>query len=310
MLCNILLIALFLPVLSVHASNSLSQEIVSKLSAQGFNCSNVPPAKNIGYRCRGTMSEGYPLPVNIFIPYIFSGGNKTNLALHLHGWNNRSGKPEEHFHGPQGQFGLFLTRAGLNTILVVPESEDKCVTYIANLSTTAGFDKFFDSVTSLLATCGFGERGRVDSLLISSHSGAYRSLAALADSEHSQSSKYIDSIKAMAFYDSIYGGIEQISWWAKKMQSSGGRFTVYFSTQYPASQHRLGGTVAQTTELAKILDARIFGAPNTVENLPAGIQFFGFIEDHYLILTEDRLTQHWRSIPEGTMCGPFFTYRN
>jgi hypothetical protein len=178
-------------------------------------------------RMRGPV-EGYPRPVNIFIPANFERSDAFDLALHLHGFT--SGKEP---NAPGAVFDTFdfhkiLEDAGGRALLVVPESSDRCAAYNQVFESDAGTRAFFDGLSSVLAQSGAVRRvppqsaDAIARMTLTVHSGGYRPLGMLSQRDL----PLLDRVCGVALLDATYTvrTPELLANWAERMVERGGRF--------------------------------------------------------------------------------------
>lgn len=175
--------------------------VAGALSRQGFQCAFAPVDSDRSYRCRGPVN-GYPQPVNIFLPPQLNVRLPLTLAYHLHGWWR---SPEESpFFGENGDYAKFLAESKTNTVLIIPESTGKNETYVNSLNTADRWSAFLFQVEARLAQAGLPTRNTTPRLL-SAHSGAYVTMGWIGRWTADGLITRFQSLRGVALLDSAYG---------------------------------------------------------------------------------------------------------
>lgn len=206
----------------------------------GFKCKpdcHQPEKKNNhcpdvacrGQRCIGQIPS-YPKPVNIFIPHNFDYSKPANLALHFHGHNAGANPSAVHIdpNDGRGDYACFAAQSKTNTIVVIPESENKCDDY--RKITPSGFVQMLKEIRSATAESKmiWNDQSR---LTLSGHSGAYTIL--------NQIGKWIDSNKevkaalqplsGVGLFDTLYGDKPGIQNLINFMEKKGMPYSTYLT---------------------------------------------------------------------------------
>ncbi len=178
-------------------------KLVRGLTQQGILCpSQIPKASPRALRCRGNI-RSYSRPVNFFIPTQLRLSQPISLVYYFHGFLFSAG--ESAFTGKNGDFGKYLADAGVNAILVAPESLGKNTTYNTELNTPEKAQRFFNFTDAILTTAGLPVASQSTLRLLSGHSGAYVILSRLGAWAASAAVPTLNSLKGIALLDSVYG---------------------------------------------------------------------------------------------------------
>ena len=195
--------------------------MVARLTSSGFRCFRAPP--NGSAECRG-MVEGYPKQVRVFVPPAFSlaATPSPTLLIHFHGWLQGTLPQEGVFD--RHRFGDRLALTGVNAVLVVPESADRCATYREQLRTGPQWAGFLSRLEALGK--GSGPGVLFGSLVLSGHSGAYQIFANLALALQTED-RVLRKIHAAGLFDAVYGREDELTELAKLLA---GRKDVFYSS--------------------------------------------------------------------------------
>ncbi len=162
----------------------------------------------------------YPEPVHIYIPAKLNLNKPINMNIHFHGHNL---KGYSHFDKKYGDYGSYLEKSNINSVLIIPESKGECSTYDQYFKTPLKSAQFIQSAKEL-----FPEKMNINSLTFSGHSGAYRVLnTVLGQSDLEEKIKL--PIKGVGLFDATYGNTSNIEKFAANKLKTGKNFLLFNS---------------------------------------------------------------------------------
>jgi len=259
-----------------------------KLESLGFKCESASSGRLM---CRGKV-EAYPEPIRIYIPKDKRPGSK--LALHFHGNNIGPGGPRDssfHFKNGAGDFGQWLDNAGLNDVLVVPESIGETRTYDSlfnrnSLKDTAkNFSRFLGELESLMGQT-FSE------IAISGHSAGYRAIGALGLARAVDPNSDLNRVSAIGLFDSVYGRTDELVSWLPHLKNRTGVFYCVYTkgggtvSQGPGDQRHLNAWLKKNEGLIPI--------PHGIGGPIANFSIMTTTASHMAVLQDNRYTDFLR----------------
>lgn len=189
---------------------ALQAGILAQFKLKGFKC-DAPSAKT-GLTCIGRI-KGYPRDVLIAVPPGYQLRERAEIVLHLHGHNYTDfGATYLNQH-----FGLAtgLAKSHRDAILIAPLSYGNCADFEQSLVDKAEhFKGFIDESMTLLQEAKLTEKAEPKALVLTGHSGAYRSIAKILDS-----GVYADKLRELYVFDSTYGLADTFASFAAKPEN-------------------------------------------------------------------------------------------
>ena len=191
---------------NIHADESLG------------GCQKVVEENKDYTHCLSKVSN-YPEPVHIFIPKKLDKTKPISMNIHFHG-HNLAGY--DHFDKKYADYGDFLSKSKINSILVIPESKGNCSTY----------DKFFQSADNSYDFINASKKLftplAITSLSLSGHSGAYRVLNTIMGHRNLEENIKIP-VSGVGLFDATYGSTNSIEEFAIKKLKTGKAFLFFDS---------------------------------------------------------------------------------
>ena len=208
-----------------HPAKNLSDQLqdLSLVCSKLLNCDIQPDSNQEVIHCKKNF-PGYPKPVHFYIPTNLDLSQELNTFVHFHGHNighdhfKKTTRPGEGY----GDYGDFISKAKVNGILVIPESDGKCSTYDSYFQTPRKTDEFFGHLSQVF-------KDQKKKLHLSGHSGAYRVLNQLAKHSHEGTSKELKDIHSIGLFDATYAPVPGIEQWLNKRKEERQSYRLYNS---------------------------------------------------------------------------------
>jgi hypothetical protein len=179
---------------------ALQADVLAQFQLKGFKC-GVPSVKT-GLTCIGRI-KGYPRDVIIVVPPGYQPREQAEIVLHIHGHNYTdydANYLNKHFGLATG-----MAASGRDAILIAPLSLGNCTDFERSLADTPEhFKSFIDESMTLLKDAGLTGKPEPRSLVLTAHSGGYRTVGSIL-----RSGVYDDKIKETYFFDSTYALADQ-----------------------------------------------------------------------------------------------------
>ncbi len=248
----------------------------SSLYSVEFDCVKQADSSDQVLHCK-SKTNYYADVVHFYIPlnhYSSEPSLGTSLYVHFHGHNLKN---YNHFSKIFGDYGTYLLESRSNAILVIPESQGKCETYDHFFSDEKRTLNFFSGIKNSIQEL-IGDN--VHSLVLSGHSGSYRSL--------NQILKYkniFKEVRAVGLFDATYGDIGQIEKWIIQNKIENNNVILYnsFVTGKKATAEK--GSLLLENHLKKLNSENIFSVPIKGEGET--------LDQHFFILRNGGLKYFW-----------------
>ncbi len=211
--------------------------------------------------------------LHFYIPQIKFSKNPS-LLVHLHGFNLEN---YDHFSKKFGDYGNYLLESKANSILVIPESRGKCETYNSFFQSEKRTEDFFSGLKKTITAL---TSETTNSLILSGHSGAYKSLNQILIYKN-----IFQDVKAIGLFDATYGDTGQIEKWALENGKENSDFIFYNAYVTGKKATAEEGSL----KLAKHL--QIIDSPNIILLPITGVG--ETLDQHFLISKNGSLKKFW-----------------